>query len=184
MHFSHSSMATKITAGIAAAAALTLGIFGVRASSARSNSPTANAPHHCVHGRHVPQLANAWVAAWQSSNPNDLAALFTKDAIYTDRGVDKVSHGRHGVATWQANTHKLIPDVSGKIRDAFRSGDRMLIETTYSGHIKGAPHPFAVPMATVLHLRGDRIATDTDYYNLADLLRQSGLPPTWVPPTN
>nr|WP_246306365.1 nuclear transport factor 2 family protein [Allobranchiibius huperziae] len=127
-------------------------------------------------------MASRWIAGWASSDPQQLARLFTADATYTDEGVGKVSHGRQGVATWQADTHKLIPDVSGTLQDAFRDGDRMLIQSIYRGHIVGAPHSFAVPMATVLHLRGHRIVSDTDYYNLADLLRQSGLPPTWTPP--
>ena len=36
---------------------------------------------------------------------------------------------------------------------------------------------------TMLRLRGDRIVSNSDYYNVADVLRQSGLPPTWTPPT-
>lgn len=134
-------------------------------------------------GHRVPRLAAAWAAGWTSTDPYDLARLFTADATYTDLAVDKTSHGRSGVAAWQAGTHKLIAGADITIRDAFRSGNRVLIDGFYTGHIHGAPHPFGLRMATVLHLRGNRIVSDADYYNLADLLRQSGLPPTWTPGT-
>ena len=134
------------------------------------------------HGHDVPALADRWADAWRSDDPEDLASLFTEDAVYTDNGVGKVSHGRDGVATWQAGTHQLIAGAGVKVLDAFRSGNRVLVQSTYSGQVAGAPKPFSLPMATVLTLRGDSIVTDTDYYDLSDLLSQSGLPPTWTPP--
>lgn len=63
-------------------------------------------------------------------------------------------------------------------------GDHVAIETVYSGHIHGAPTPFAVPATTILELRAGLIASDRDYDNLATLLAQSGLPATWTPPTS
>ena len=133
-------------------------------------------------GHVVPPIASAWVTGWRNNATHGLAALFTEDATYTDQGVGKVSHGRDGVAAWQQNTYKLIPDANIELTDAFRNGDRVSIEGTYTGQIQGAPRPFALPLATVLQLRGNQIVSDTDYYNLADLLRESGLPPTWTPP--
>ena len=175
------SSTQRLVAGAAVAVAA-LGIAGTSAANADSVPPAASTSHHPAPGCSASQLASAWIAAWRGSDPHQLAALFTGDAVYTDRGVDKSSYGPGGIAAWQANTHKLIPNVHGTLVDTFRSGGQMLIETIYSGQINGAPHPFAVHMATVLRLRGSKIVTDTDYYNLADLLRQSGLPPTWTPP--
>jgi hypothetical protein len=64
---------------------------------------------------------------------------------------------------------------------SFRSGNHVTIESTYSGHIKGAPTPFAVPICTVLDLRHGKIARNQDYYSLASVPAQSGLPADWTP---
>ena len=57
-----------------------------------------------------------------------------------------------------------------------RAGDRISFRFTFSGHIIGAPTPFSVPASPVMELEGAKIAYSGDYYNLADVLHQSGLP--------
>ena len=43
---------------------------------------------------------------------------------------------------------------------------------------------FAVPTTTILELKDGQITSDRDYYSLATLLAQSGLPLTWTPPVS
>jgi ketosteroid isomerase-like protein len=126
-------------------------------------------------------IATAWASAWSSTDPHALARLFTDDATYTDFALGIVSEGRDGVAGWKQGTDHNIANVGATVKASFRSGDQVAIEAVYSGHIKGAPTPFAVPIATILRLRDDLINTDTDYYSLAEVLDQSGLPATWRP---
>lgn len=128
-----------------------------------------------------PQIAAAWAAAWNGTDPQALAKLFTADATYTDFAANKVSVGRAGVAAWMQGTEQLIADVHVTVKETFRSGDHVAIETVYSGHIHGAPNAFAVPTTTVLELRDGQITSDRDYYSLTTLLAQSGLPLTWTP---
>lgn len=78
----------------------------------------------------------------------------------------------------------MIDDVRVELVHAFRDGDSMAVQSFYSGHLEGAPRPFRVPMATVQRLRGNLVVDDTDHYNLADVLRQSGLPENWTPPAS
>ncbi|MEU1784314.1 MULTISPECIES: hypothetical protein [Streptomyces] len=66
---------------------------------------------------------------------------------------------------------------------AHRDGNHITTEAVYAGHIKGAPKPFAVPMATLLDLNGRQITSDQDYYAINRVLAQSGLPADWTPPT-
>jgi limonene-1,2-epoxide hydrolase len=131
----------------------------------------------------TPDVVARWAAAWNGTDPQALAKLFTHDATYTDFGVDKVSNGREGVAAWKHGTDQLIADAHVTVKSSFRSGDRVAAESIYSGHIKGAPSAFAVPMSTIFELRGNLIRSDRDYYSLATLLAQSGLPADWTPPT-
>ena len=126
-------------------------------------------------------IADAFVVAWNSDDDAALAALFTDDSTYIDRAVGGEVHGRAGVIAWKTRTVALIADLHVQLLDAWRTDDREAVETVYSGQIRSATRPFAVPAASLMRLRDERIVTNTDYYNLADLLTQSGLPPTWTP---
>ncbi|HWO66328.1 MAG TPA: nuclear transport factor 2 family protein [Umezawaea sp.] len=152
---------------------LVAGVVGAVALAGTSNAESA--------GR-KPDVVAQWAAAWNGTDPQALARLFTHDATYTDYGVNKVSTGRDGVAAWKAGTDQLIADAHVTVKSSFRSGDRVAVESVYSGHIKGAPSAFAVPMSTVFELRGNLIRADRDYYSLSSLLAQSGLPADWTPP--
>lgn len=128
------------------------------------------------HPNRLPRIATEWAQAWNSGNPQLLAGLFTADARYTDHAFGATFTGRDGVAQWATITGQSIQDATITVDTAFRRGDQVAIVWTFSGQLVGAPQPFSVPAATVLRLRGGHIASDDDYYNLADVLRQSGLP--------
>ena len=139
---------------------------------------TAFADDH--HG--VPRVAGAWAAAWNGTDPAALGKVFTADAAYVDEALGVTSTGRPQIAAWKARTDQLIADVHVTILRASKDGHHVTIEAIYAGHIKGAPKPFAVPMATILDGVDDAKATgDRDYYNLAAVLSQSGLPADWTP---
>jgi limonene-1,2-epoxide hydrolase len=131
-----------------------------------------------------PKIVTAWAAAWNGADPQALGALFTADSTYTDQGLGVTLHGRQEISGWKARTDSLIDGVHVVVKAAHRDGDHITVEAVYSGHLKGAPTPFAVPMATLLDL-GDhhRITSDQDYYSLNSVLAQSGLPADWTPPT-
>jgi limonene-1,2-epoxide hydrolase len=152
---------------------LIAGVVGAAALAGTSGAESA-------HGKQ--DIVTRWAAAWNGTDPQALAKLFTQDGVYTDYGVNKVSAGRDGVAAWKSGTDQLIADVRVTVKDTFRGGDQIAAESTYSGHINGAPAPFAVPLTTIFDLRGKLIKADRDYYSLATLLAQSGLPADWTPP--
>ncbi|MFI7001550.1 nuclear transport factor 2 family protein [Nocardia sp. NPDC050175] len=125
----------------------------------------------------TPAVAATWEAAWKDNDPQRLAALFTADgARYTDHAFHRTSTGRDGVAKWAGTTKQFIQGAVLKVDDAFGGSDKVAINWTFSGQLAGAPKPFSVPAVAILTLRGNEIATDDDYYDLADVLRQSGLP--------
>ncbi|WP_426516395.1 nuclear transport factor 2 family protein [Diaminobutyricibacter sp. McL0618] len=130
----------------------------------------------------VPAIAAKWASAWSGTDPNQLAKLFTVDGVYTDLALGRVFRGPSEVAAWKSGTDQLIANVHVEVLDAFRGGDRVAIETVYSGQVRGAPRPFAVRGTTILILNGDLISSNTDNYSLSTLLSQSGLPADWVPP--
>ncbi|MFE7413199.1 ester cyclase [Streptomyces laurentii] len=144
-------------------------------------------------GRHdagIPRVVTAWAEAWNSSNPQKMAALFTKDGVYQDNAFQGTMRGTKGVADWVTMTAQTIGDAHVEIVDAFRDGDRIAVRWKFSGTESGdftKEYPatgksFTVPAVTIMDLKGDKIQHLTDTYNLADLLRQSGLPAgAWNP---
>lgn len=133
----------------------------------------------------LPKAVTAWAAAWNGTAPQALGALFTTNGTYTDQGVGVTFHGRKEIASWKAHSDDLIDNVHVTVRAAYRDNDHITIKAVYSGHLKGAPKPFAVPMATLLELdNSHRIRSDQDYYALNAVLAQSGLPADWTPPTH
>ncbi|MFJ2174570.1 nuclear transport factor 2 family protein [Streptomyces sp. NPDC087851] len=135
--------------------------------------------------RHQPKIVTDWAAAWNGTDPEALGALFTADSTYTDQAIGVTLRGREEISGWKARTDSMIDNAHATIRAAHRDGDHITIEAVYSGHIKGAPKPFAVPMAVLLDLDSPRrIASDQDYYSLNAVLAQSGLPADWTPPTS
>ncbi|MGD3111624.1 nuclear transport factor 2 family protein [Streptomyces sp. YGL11-2] len=134
--------------------------------------------------QHLPRIVAQWAGAWNGTAPRALGALFTADGTYTDQAVGVTFHGRQEIAGWKARADSVIDTVHVTVRATHRDGDHITIEAVYSGHLKGAPKPFAVPMATLLDLDSRRhITGDQDYYSLNAVLAQSGLPADWTPPT-
>ncbi|MCB5163793.1 nuclear transport factor 2 family protein [Streptomyces bambusae] len=149
---------------------------------------TATATAHAAQdaGHRPPKVVADWARAWNGSDPQALGALFTADGTYTDKAVGVTFRGREEIAGWKARADRLIADVRVTVRSTHRSGGRITVRAVYSGHLKGAPKPFAVPMTTLLDLDGRhpcRIAADEDHYDLGAVLTQSGLPADWTPPS-
>ncbi|MGW6982228.1 nuclear transport factor 2 family protein [Streptomyces sp. NPDC054932] len=134
--------------------------------------------------RRAPGIVSAWARAWNGTDPQALGALFTADGTYTDKAVAVTFRGRKEISGWKARADTLIDGVHVIVRTTRLDGNRVTVRAVYSGHLKGAPKPFAVPMTTVLDLDRNhcRITSDQDHYSLATVLTQSGLPADWTPP--
>jgi steroid delta-isomerase-like uncharacterized protein len=150
------------------------------ATTAPVVSPVADPGVHpaadrTVGAHHLPRIAVRWASAWNNGQGQRLARLFTVDARYTDQAFGATFTGRDGVATWVGITQDSIENARVDLGSAFRAGNRVAIQWTFSGTLVGAPSAFALPAATVLRLHKGKIASNDGYYNLADLLQQSGL---------
>lgn len=152
---------------------------GQRAAQAGTRQDVGAAKHE---KDRVPAIGRRWAAAWTTGDTRDLARLYTKDAVYTDRAVNLVFRGPEGVEEWEAGSHQLIEDLGFEVTGGFRGRDGVVVEGVFTGHIVGAPRPFAVPLVTVLRLRGNLVQSSNDYYNRTEILSDSGLPADWTPP--
>jgi len=132
--------------------------------------------------RPIPAIAEKWAAAWNSKSAQAMADLFTEDGVYEDLAFQFTSAGLKAVAGWISVGANHLPDLKIEITDAFEADDRIAVRWTFSatplllGTIPSTGKRFSVPAASVFELRGGRIAKVQDFYNLADVLRQLGLP--------
>lgn len=140
----------------------------------------------------VPRVVREWAAAWNTGDPQRMAALFTEDGVYEDKAFGAVFEGKEGVARWVEITTTSIDDAQVEVHDAFRKGDRIAVRWTFSGTdsaggLGGQPptgRSFSVPAVSVFETKGNKIERVEDYYNLADLLGQLGLSPGGAPPAS
>ncbi|WP_067142447.1 nuclear transport factor 2 family protein [Microtetraspora malaysiensis] len=168
----------KIRMIVAAAVAATAAVIG--STTAVQAATTVQAAHQPA--KHLPSTVKAWSAAWSGTDPAALGKLFTANGTYTDHAIGATMTGREQIAGWKARTDSMIENVHVTVRAAWRDGGHHItIRGVYAGHIKGAPKPFAVPSVTLLDTDGRRITANQDFYNLADVLAQSGLPADWTP---
>jgi hypothetical protein len=172
-----------------AAAVFLAGTASASVASPRQNVPTGTQQsveqaQKSEKGDQVPAIVRRWAAAWGTTDTRDLARMYTKDAVYTDRALNLVFRGREGVTEWETGSHQLTDNIRVEVTGGFRGHDGAVVQGVFSGHIAGAPRPFAVPLVTVLRLRGNLIRSSDDYYNRAEILTESGLPADWTPTGN
>ncbi|MER7186451.1 nuclear transport factor 2 family protein [Streptomyces hyaluromycini] len=148
----------------------------VSSSAQPASAATMTAVGLSSHHR-LPAVAVDWAAAWNGNDPQRFAALFVKDGSrYTDHAFGRTYTGRDGMAEWFNNTKYFVQNAKIEVTGAFAGRDQVSISWTFSGQLLNAPKPFSVPVATVLQLCGNKILANDDYYNMQEVLLQSGLP--------
>jgi steroid delta-isomerase-like uncharacterized protein len=143
---------------------------GVRADDRRDQD--RGGPHR--------NLAQNWVDAWNSHDANAVAALFTRDAFYEDVTFGIVNHGAEQIRAFAESFFTTVPDLQFTVVNSSLTDGRGTIEWVFSGTdqgVWGTGKTFAVRGVTVLEIRGARIQRNSDYFDLATILRQIGLLP-------
>ena len=131
------------------------------------------------------QLMHDYLAAWNASDPDRIAAFFATDAVYDDRGAGEVARGRGQIREHAARIHRGFPDLSFELVRAAH-GDRFTAgewrsRMTHRGEFSGL-----APTGRTLESSGVDVATLDDrgqivhlvsYYDGAALMRSLGLLP-------
>jgi len=131
-------------------------------------------------------LVRSWAQRWNAGDAAGMEELCTVDCSYRDRAFQTHFTGREGVAEWMRITQSHIPDLHIELLAAFGDEQQAMARYTLSGTFgpdhsfdagyEVADHTFAVPGASYFTVRQGRIHAVEDFYNLADLMRQLGLP--------
>jgi len=134
------------------------------------------------------RIYNDWIAAWSSYDVEKLLSLYTDDCVYEDVAMGKVNHGKEELRDFYSGTFAAFPDFKVESKSFFVSGDwvgsEWVMSGTHKGDLPGMPatgKSFSVRGASVLELKGGKIKRSSDYWSLADFLRQIGMMPESPP---
>jgi len=130
-------------------------------------------------------IAEKWIAAWNSHNPDKMLPLFTDDIFYEDVAFGEASHGSAEVRKFFVSEFEGVPDLDLKLLRANVHGGHGTIEWIFSGTDKGVFNTgkkFSVRGVSVIDVRDGKILRNLDFYDSATIMRQVGLLPT--PPTD
>ena len=126
-------------------------------------------------------VAEKWIAAWNSHNPDKMFSLFTDDIVYEDVAFGEVSHGSAELRKFAASEFEGVPDLELKLLRADIHGGHGTIEWMFSGTDKGVfktGKEFSVRGVSVIDMRDGKISRNLDFYDVATIMRQVGvLPP-------
>lgn len=129
------------------------------------------------------QVLDEWAVGW-STGVDKLLVLFTDDVYYEDVTFGSVSRGKDELRAFATVTFEAVADMTTEIKSRFVAADgkRGAIEWVWRGRqvkdLPGLPatsKPFEVRGATVVEFRDGKISRNSDYWNLADYMRQAGL---------
>jgi limonene-1,2-epoxide hydrolase len=119
----------------------------------------------------IPPLLAAWAAAWAAGDPEQVAAFYTEDAVYTEVPTAIVSEGREEIRDFVANNYTAFPSIQVIPHAGFQAEEWAVLEADFAGtSAQGAS--FSVPFAAVFALEGDKIVRETDYFDLGSLMSQ------------
>ena len=150
-------------------------------------SPAAATP---AQNRPLPRLVRLWAQAWNTGDADLLASLFTPDGAYVDHAFQNTFRGQDRVRLSMQYTLIGVPDARVVVLEALQCGNHAVVRWTFSGTYatvepfsQGDPRGrfFSVPVLSYFTLAGDRIAIVEDFFNLADMMRQLGLPVPYTP---
>jgi steroid delta-isomerase-like uncharacterized protein len=132
-------------------------------AAAQDATPMADA------GMEAPLLV-AWAEAWNSGEADQLLALYAEDGVYEDVPTGTISTGHDEIRAFYEATHEAVADINVVVTRAFQTERWALLEAVYYGSIGGMA--FALPIAVVFELEGDKIRRNADYFDNAALLAQ------------
>ncbi len=130
-------------------------------------------------------LMEAYLAAWNSRKPDAVAAFFTSDATYDDRGAAEIAHGTAGIRAHVETVLTAFPDLTFEVVRAAHGEDFSAGEwrasMTHLGDLSGLRptgrrvESAGVDVATIGP--GGLISHLVSYYDGAAIMRGLGLIP-------
>jgi len=125
-------------------------------------------------------VAEDWLAAWNSHDPDVFVALFTENAVDEHVPLGTVSRSTEEIRAFYALNEAALPDFNFAILRSSVKGNQATIEWSFTAtdvNFYGTGKPFTVRGVSVLKLQGRKVARESDYWDHATILRMVGLLP-------
>jgi steroid delta-isomerase-like uncharacterized protein len=129
---------------------------------------------------------DTYLAAWNAHDSAAVARHMADDAVYEDVALGRVLRGPSEIASFVEEATRSSSDFRFENLSLFTAGsdyaNEWIMLGTNDREVGGVPatgRSFRVRGASIGKLdQNGRIVENRDYYNLAELLRQLGMPPT------
>jgi steroid delta-isomerase-like uncharacterized protein len=166
---SHGSRRAFLRQATGAGAMLGAGLFYHRTAHAEDS--------RCI------EVGQSWLEFWNGRDLGRAFDVFTRDIVFEDVTLGVVNRGAEQFLAFAQGIFNVLPDAKFVLVSASCDGHEGLIEWIFSGTdanpgLHGTGKKFSVRGVSVVEIEGRRIARDSDYWDLATLLRQIGLLPT------
>jgi len=128
------------------------------------------------HPKEIEQL----FAAWNSHDPDKVAASFTDDAVYEDVAAGHISRGRTEVRKWAEGGFAVIENFKIEVVSSSIHNKRGVAEWVWSGTDKGlfkTGKKFSVRGVSVFEVRRGKISHYKEFYDVATIMKQVGVLP-------
>ena len=120
------------------------------------------------------------MAAWNAHDADRIAAAYSEDIVYEDVAFGAVNRGRTEMHKFAVDILAAVPDMKLEIVSLAVHDGHGTVEWVWSGTdkalFKTGKH-FSVRGASVFEIRGGKIVSNKDYYDVATVMRQLGLLP-------
>lgn len=128
-------------------------------------------------------FARELLDAWNSHDIDRILTYYTEDAFYEDvpnveNGWAAPMRGHQMIRESLVETFEEMSDLGLEFVSASSAGDRMVVEWVMTGtHYRDFSGRFSIRAVSVIKLKGDKIASVSDYYDAYLLLSQLGMVP-------
>lgn len=159
---------------------LGLAISIVVVMSLAHNGDLGNTATYAASNGGHPNKIQQLIAAWNSHDPDKVAAAFTEDAVYEDVAAGHVSRGRAELRKWAEGGFGVFGNFKMEAVSSSYHNGRGVTEWVWSATDKGQSKTgkrFSVRGVSVFEVRKGKISRCRDYYDVAAIMRQPGLLP-------
>jgi steroid delta-isomerase-like uncharacterized protein len=130
---------------------------------------------------HKAGIAESWISAWNSHDPDKLTAVFAADVMYEDVPFGAVNHGSAELRKFAASEFEAVPDLRVELAKSSIQDGHGSIEWIFSGTDAGifkTGKKFSVRGVSIVSVKNGKISRNVDYYDVATLMKQLGLLPS------
>jgi len=131
------------------------------------------------------EIAKASITAFNQKDWNRMKALYASDAVYDEKATNRRIQGPDQIVEGLQIWATAFPDAKGTIVSELTVGDIAVLELMWTGTQTGllqAPagaiaasnRAVELPACSVMRIEGERIKSDTHYFDLLTLLTQIG----------